>query len=304
MKKLFLLYVIVLLLSSCAQSNYYQVYKVQPVNDLSKSKNSLIYEYADCEVRYDFWGEGGNVGFLFYNKSDRDIYVNMKESFYIYNGIAYDYFKDREFTSQRSSSQSSMYTNSATNSYSALGLILGAIAVSAYNYQGFKQTNSTSAGYGAINTLSLGYSSTTASSRSSSSGVNIKEKDVICIPPKSAKVISEYNINETLYRDCYLYLYPSYKQIRTINFSEKESPYIFSNRISYTVEGTTAPVKIEHKFYVSAISNFSELAITEKRADFRCKDEKESSVKKRYFINPSPDEFYISYSKGNDTRKH
>jgi hypothetical protein len=307
MNNFFSLGVIALLLSSCATSNYYQVYKVQPINDLSKSTNSLIYEDTNCEVRYDFWGEGGNVGFLLYNKSDKNIYVNMKESFFIYNGIAYDYYKNREFTSQNSTSQSSMYTNSASNRYSAMGAILGAVAVSGYNYQGFKQTNSISAGVGTSKTKSIGASKTTASSSASSSGVNIKEKDIICIPPKSAKIISEYNINESLYRDCNLFLYPSKRQIRTSVFSEKESPFVFSNRILYFMEEENTPIKIEHKFYVSEISNFLDKDITEEKMDKVCEDEPKfhpSYVFSLYFKNPSPDKFYIKYSKEHNMRKH
>jgi hypothetical protein len=242
-------------MSSCQV--YYQVYKVQPINDLSKSNNSLVYEDTNCKIQYDFWGEGGNVGFMLYNKSDKDIYVNMKESFFIYNGIAYDYYKNREFTSE----------------------------------------------IGASKTSSVSASKTTAFSKTSSLGVNMREKEVICIPPKSAKVISEYNINKVLYRDCNLFLYPLKEQIKTSHFSEKESPFIFSNRISYIIEGTNTPIKMEHKFYVSEISNYRSKDITEYRTKMRCEDEQPTTQKIKYFKDVSPDKFYIRYSEGTN-RKH
>jgi len=334
MKKSLLLCVIGMLLSSCSPTVllYYQVYKVQPTNEISKSDNSLVYEDSNCEVRYNFWREGGNVGFLFHNKSDQNIYVNMKESFFIYNGIAYDYYKNREFTSSTSISESSMYTQSVTSSYGVMGTRGVSATVSGYSYPGL-----VSAGVGANKTVGASVSATSAASASSGFGVNVKEQDIICIPPKSAKVISEYNVNELLYRDCNLFLFPSKKQIRTSSFSEDNSPYIFSNRISYIIENTNSPIKMEHKFYVSEISNYPEEDIIGYRTNKYCNDEQttssvqqstakksvqqstaKKSVRKHtqssqpvqedntsYFKNYSPDKFYIKYSKDtNDTRRH
>jgi hypothetical protein len=278
------------LLSSCVTTSYYQVYKVKPASEVKQSGNSLVYEDENCKVLYDFWGEGGDVGFLIYNKSDKDIFVNMKESFFICNGIAYDYFKNREFTYFNSSSQSSVYSYSASNTYSAIASIVGAIAVSGYNYHGFKQTNSVAAGFGADKSISYSASVGKNVSNTSSRGVSVKEKEIICIPPKSAKVISEYNINENLYRDCNLFLKPSKKKIKTSNFSEENSPFVFSNRITYSIDGQSAPVRIEQHFFVSEITNYPEKEITEmKVVEKNCVDEEQqSTIRKKYFkdINP------------------
>jgi len=303
-RQILLLCTIVLLASSCAPSVYYQIYKVQPINDLPKSNTTLIYEDANCEVVYDFWAERGNVGFLLYNKSEKNIYVDMTECFFVCNGIAYDYFQNREFTSQSSTSQSSMYTHSATNTYSVMGAIAGSVAVSGYNNQGFRQTNSLLAGVGASKSSSYGTSKTSSSSNTLSSGVNFKEKEIICIPPKSAKVISEYNVTGSLFRDCNLFLYPSKKQIRTSNFSEVNSPLVFSNRISYIIEDTDDIIKLEHKFYVSEISNYSDTDITELKPKERCKDEATSYEKEKHFKDVSPYKFYIKYNKSTSYTKH
>ena len=173
--KYFLLFAIWILLSSCS-NHFYQIYKVQPINDFSESNNFLIYEDENCKVMYDFWGEKGRVGFLLFNKSDKNIYINLNESFYICNGIAYDYYLSREFTSLNTVSQSSMYTYSAANTYSAISAIAGSVAVSGYNYQGFRQTNSIAAGVGASRSTTSGFSATSASSKSASSGINIKKR--------------------------------------------------------------------------------------------------------------------------------
>ena len=303
MKKILLLCTIGLLVSSCAPNVFYQLYRVLPKNDISqkdellKSDSSIIYEDENCKIVYDFWGEKGNAGFLLYNKSDHNIYLNMTECFFVFNGIAYDYFQNREFTSQVSASQSSMYTSSAANSYSISRTVAASKAVSGYNYQGLWQTNTLSAGVGSNESLSVGASVSSASSKTSSLGVNIKEKEIVCIPPKAAKVISEYNLNGMLYRDCNLFLYPSTKkQIRISEFSEEESPFVFSNRISYTIDGTDDIIKMEHEFYVSEITNFSEEHITEIKREKFCEDEGAYyAPERRYFAFSSPYYFYIKY---------
>jgi hypothetical protein len=312
-KCLLLICVYGIVLSSCVTSSYYQVYKIQPTSEVKQSGNSLVYEDENCKVFYDFWGEGGDVGFLIYNKSDKDILVDMKESFFISNGIAYDYFKNREFTSFNSTSQSSMYSYSASNTYSAIASIIDAIAVSGYNYQGFKQTNSVAAGLGAGKSVTYGASAGSNVSNTSSRGVSIKEKDIIYIPSKSAKVISEYNINENLYRDCNLFLKPSKKQIKTSDFMEENSPFVFSNRITYLVDGQSAPVKIEQHFFVSEITNYPEKEIIELKIIKNCEDEIQSTKKgiqitkkdeikitkkEKFFKDISPDKFYIRYDTG------
>ena len=282
-----------LLTTSCSSIYYYQIYKVQPIGDLSKSNHWLIHEDANCIILYDFWEEGGNAGFLIYNKLEKNIYVNMKESFFICNGIAYDYYRNREFTSQKTTSHSSMHTSLETSTYS----VSKAISVSGNNYYGFRQTNSISAGIVATKTLLSGISTSASSSTALSSGVSIKEKDIICIPPNSAKVFSEYSINKSLYRDCNLFLYPSKKQISTSSFSKEESPFVFGNRISYFLEGIDTPIIMEHTFYVSEISNYSEKDITEFHKYKECEDDQSTQTTTKY-IKTAPDKFYNIYLLG------
>jgi len=319
MKRFLLLCVVGLLLSSCS-TIYYQVYKVQPINDSSKSNNSLCYEDENCIVCYDFWGNGGSVRFLVFNKTTKNMYIDMKESFFIRDGIAYDYFLNREFTSSASitssftTSQSSMYTNSATSTYGVMASRANSVAVSGYDFAGFRQTNAFSAGVGTVKiaglsaSKSLASSETTVSSKTLSSGVNIREKDIVCIPSKTSKIISEYNINKKLYIDSNLHLYPSAfkSDIKTSHFSEELSPLVFSNRISYIIEGNENAIKIEHKFYVSEISNYPNAPFTGNKKDRLYEEQssgtKTSSVRKtssvgttRYVSPDNSSYFYIKY---------
>ena len=79
---------------------------------------------------------------------------------------------------------------------------------------------------------------------------------IVTIPSGTLKFISEYNINESLYRDCDLLRYPKRSQVRTLQFMKDDSPYVFSNRIAYRVGESAEPVQFENEFYVSEITNY------------------------------------------------
>jgi hypothetical protein len=99
--------------ASCATPTYYQLYKVTSVNPANKELESLNFEDENCIVSYSFWSKGGDAGFIFKNKTDRKIYLNLKETSFILNGIAFDYFKNRTFT------------NSLSNSFDSPGVLQG-----------------------------------------------------------------------------------------------------------------------------------------------------------------------------------
>ena len=83
-------------LSSCKQL-YYQVYDVKS-DALKQEDNSLVYENGDMKVMYNLWGKDGSVGFILQNKTDKDLFIDMDKTFFILNGEANDYFKNREYT--------------------------------------------------------------------------------------------------------------------------------------------------------------------------------------------------------------
>lgn len=266
-----------LLLTSCT-TTYYQVYQTKSIDKLQTTDSSFVYEDDNCKVSYNLWGDGGNAGFRFYNKTNQEIFVNLEESFFIVNGVANDYYKKRVFTKSASSGVAT--SKSATASKSVTGI----------NYLNLLQNNSiqTSASAGVI--TSSGYSTA------------YYEPSIIHIPAKTSKIIAEYTINERLYRDCDLFKYPSKSQIKSKSFSKTDSPIVFSNRISYTVGASTEPIKFENEFYVAEVTNYPEEEFTEKKGDEFCGEK--SVVKKMYFKNVSPDKFYIKYPKINEKFKH
>ncbi|NLH51470.1 MAG: hypothetical protein GX459_01335 [Bacteroidales bacterium] len=257
-------------LTSCV-TNYYQVYKVAPTEKMIKTDNYLIFEDDNCKISYNLWGEGGNCGFYIYNKTDENLYLDLKQSFFILNGFAYDYFKSRVYTHTRSSSlivSEKAKASKATTEISQMGKI---------------QTNEIQT------SISVG------SMSSSGNSTSYDEFDIICVPSKTSKMISEYKINNSLYRDCDLFRYPPKGLVETKAFSKSDSPLIFSNRITYTIGKSEKQYEFENEFYVSEISNYHESDIIEWRFIEFCGQK--SKNKASFFKNSSPDKFYIKYTK-------
>src|SRR5690349_13929936 len=182
----FLLLISVSLFTSCTpiRQTYYQVYKTENTSKLIKKESLLIFEDDNCKISYDLWKKGGDIGFNFYNKTEKNIYLNLDECFFILNGVANNYFRNREFTYSTSSGATSSRSTKATKS------------VTGTNYLNLIQTNLVSATNSIGLMTSAGFATT------------FHEERVICIPPKSSKDIQEYVVTQALYRDCELFKYP------------------------------------------------------------------------------------------------
>lgn len=75
----------------CSCSSYYQIQEVTTGPNLTAAGNTLVYEDPDCVITYDLWSNGGNTDFVFENKTGFLMYLNLDNSFFIKNGMAYDY---------------------------------------------------------------------------------------------------------------------------------------------------------------------------------------------------------------------
>ena len=270
----FTLGLVSILFSSCMTmtTSYFQVYKVVPSDKIINKDNTLLFIDENCVVSYNLWSEKGNIGFQFYNKTGKNIYIDLQESFFILNGTSYNYFKNRVFTSSKSAGITS--SRGSTMSQSVTG----------NNNLSLLQTNRISS------TNSVGILT------SSEFSVSYNEEKIICIPSKTSKIITEYKINETPYRDCDLFKYPTKKQIKIKTFTKEQSPFTFSNRISYRVDKSDELIKFENEFYISEIGNYPESEFLEKKYDNYCGQESFNVL--NYFKNASADKFYIKYEKG------
>lgn len=269
----------VILITSCASNTFYQVYETEVAGDLTKTDNSLVYEDENCRVLYNLWGDGGNIGFRFHNKTDEPIYLHLNQSFFILNDVAYDYYRDRVIT----------YSNSSE--IEALKSTYSGSSVTGFNFLNLLQTNSAAK------------SGMVGSKASSGKSVSYQEEEIVIIPSGASKIIAEYSINESVIRNCDLLLYPNRREIKSVSYSSSNSPLEFSNRITYSVGQDSNLNEFQNQFYVSGISNYPEKEFTVEEYDEFCGDK--STMKSKYFKKTAPDQFYIKYSKeNNDSRKH
>ena len=224
MKKLLFITVICLLLTSCSQSIYYQMYQTIPISeDIKTYENKIVYEDDNCTILYDFWGEFGNIGFMIYNKSSDNLYLHLDKSFYIKNGYAKDYYRNRIFN---------------LDDYYV-------------------------------------------------------ENKIICIPPKTIKEITEYAISEELYINCDMNYNNMLEVNNSVSFNQKDSPYVFSNRLVYSIGESDELHHIKNEFYVSKITNYTSDDITKYVNVKDCVNKGTKSV--RIIKESGPDKFYIKY---------
>jgi hypothetical protein len=261
--------VFVMLLQSCgAYYDYIQIISTKPINNIEKTSltnGGVLYEDENCAVFYKFWTEGGDAGFEFYNKTNEIIYLDLTKTFFIKNGIAYDYYEDKTVTDTETSHTSSTVTHgyalSASSSYSA--------SISQYYAGNFGQKPTTtysplasSASVGASNSMfgSLFKMSSTSTVFGHSTSVAITDKPILAIPPRSSKYVKNYSIVGTEFISCDLEYYPVYSA--KLTFDIANSPVTFSNYITFTKGDKSQVYSVENKFYVNDITNYVKQNVT------------------------------------------
>lgn len=245
--------VLCVLLASCSNTyQFCQVYETKSLNQddhLRAGKNELRYENSHCIIRYNFWSNGGTADFEFYNKTDEIIYIDLAKSFFVLNGEAFDIYRNREW------SQGSIVGVASSMSYGygasrSAALSVGLIEPSLTS-NGMVATKATKVAGKSANIASMN-----AVTRSESSTVTIKEKQIIAVPPHSKKYIKTYSITTSPFLSCDLQRYPS--QNAKLNFSAENSPYHFSDIITYTIGDNSQHITINNEFYVSSVTNYAE----------------------------------------------
>jgi len=251
MKKLIIPFITLLLTSCSVTTNYYQVYKTNSDNGIL-AKNKIVFEDENCEVSYNLWSNGGDVGFSIYNKTENDLTVFLNKTFFVLNGVAYEYFQNRTFSKSSNSGAT----------------------VTSFNYPNY-----------------WNYSVANIAGETSFSAVHI-EKPELTIPRKTLINISEYKVTNTRYANCSLSKYPSQKNLTTLIYSKDNSPFIFYNLITYSTKSDT--LRLENKFYVSEITNYSSTLMFTYIDTSACGKKLDFPVE--VFKNITPDKFYIKYT--------
>lgn len=272
-KKTATLAAIALCMVSC-KSSYYQVYEVSTDN-LKTQDNSLVYENEDCKVLYNLWSLDGELRFAVQNKTDKDIFVNMGQSFYVINGKAVDYYQGRSYT-QQEYSQTAAVTTSAFAKRSGYGF---------WGSDVYVERDVASAVANLQN-----------KTKATSSSVTMKEKEVVCIPAKCYKVFGYYKVSPSFMQTCNKDKDFPNKTCQVGIYSKDNTPIDFKNRIAYGFDKNEVASKhIDNEFWVTIVTNYSKSAATEKSKEkTECYGVK-SSKSERVFKIGGPDKFYKYY---------
>ncbi len=256
---------VAVLCASCAQTYHFiQVFETQSSKQsapVKQQNGGLVYEDDECLVFYSLWANGGDASFGIYNKTDQIMYVDLGKSFFIRNGIANDYYKERVW-SESTTNTTSAQISSTVSAYRNLSYSSGSNAYYFGNYGNLPLSTDdpifTSANVQFSSTegrlRSAAIANTYATSNSAS--ISAKEQRIVAIPPHSSKIISsEYAISNIIMKDCDLERFPNEKS--SISFNESNSPLNFSNYITFRLGDNQQDRVIENNFYVSKIINYA-----------------------------------------------
>ena len=268
--KLFLFTLASLSIASC-NTVYYQVYEAKS-SELIQKDNSMVFENEDCKVSYNLWSNGGSMAFIFENKTDKDLFVDLSQSFFIKNGGANDYFQNRTYETRAYESVSLGY--SVTDSY-------------------LNPTNYWESIYNVPITTS--FKAMAKAKAGASLAVTTKEPDFICVPAKSYKVFAYYKIKPSLIKTCDKNFDQPRTDVVVKTYNENNTPLKFKNRIAYSFENNKNSLKhIDNSFWLASIKNYSKKSAIEKeKVQQGCSSFK---VKREFFKIGGPNQFYVPYT--------
>lgn len=168
--------------------------------------------------------------------------------------------------------------------------ILNGIAHDYFKYRTFTKTSSLTS-ISTYKSNPYSYNSTSGGAMSSTNSTSFIEPNIIIVPPKTSKRISEYTVTSQFLNSCDMLKYPSKRKIKTLTFDQNNSPFTFSNLITYSVLGDTN--RLENNFYVTSISNIPENEFFETKPEVICGIRTYNII--RIVKVGGPESFYIRY---------
>ena len=293
MRQKILLFLSLLAMTSCA-TVYYQVATIGSSQMDVSDDGKFRYNENDLTVDYNFWSKYGKISFVITNNTNDDIYIDLSRSFLVVNGMTFDYYKNRTYTSEMSSTyvSSSAYGGSNTFEYAS-----GWASGSASTIGNSTFANGTSFGSGRSMTNAYARSSTTSST--SKTGIEITEKEGVWIPAHASRYFCEFSLLEAPYRKCGLPRNPSKKENASIDFTENNTPYSFENRIAVVVNDQER--HLVNSFYIQNITNLPESVAIEEVDERDCSGNKTGQVIKKFKYR-AQNRFYIDYEYGSGRR--
>lgn len=96
MKKTFFSLVLIALLASCSK-DLIQIFDTDTTNTYLDNEG-YVFETDTIKITYQFWAQKGQMSFTIFNKLNKPIYIDWKNSAFIVNGNKIDYWMDEELT--------------------------------------------------------------------------------------------------------------------------------------------------------------------------------------------------------------
>ncbi|MBX2979595.1 MAG: hypothetical protein KF905_09895 [Flavobacteriales bacterium] len=189
-------------------------------------------------IAYSFWAEGGKLACVIFNKTDRQLFIDWKNSAFIVNDRKVELWRDAVDIS--STSKGSSYSHQTSKSSSGNGFNWGWL------------------------TQSIGSQYSVAIT----TGTIVTNERITSIPPKSYIGLERFTFltdllypvegrSETILEDSYVKR-GQQEKIKTSSFDRTSSPLRLRLFIAYAfTENMNAPLSINDSFWLSSISDMS-----------------------------------------------
>jgi len=220
MKK-YLLLLLILTTVGCSKS-LIQLIETSSNNTID-NKGFWVFENDTVKITYSFWAENGLMAFNIYNKLDKPIYIDWKNSSFILEGRKLDYWIDEKQTNVESYYKGYYYGGPVSNSY--FGVTRGTVVTSATEIKPERVTF------------------IPPKSNYARSQFYLLPKDQFELGVNCQKIIEQRND------------YPRRSTtVLSKTFDENTSPFIFRNYIAYTFSETSKEfVFIDNGFYMKSV---------------------------------------------------
>ncbi len=275
--KIIAMVTLLFVLTACNKT-FYQVYKTKATN-LEEKDNTLVFENDELKVSYNFWAQTGNGKFSVYNKTERDLFIVLPQSFMIKNGAALEYFKNREF-------------RGTVSEYANINIGMNT-TLSFFNNPYW---------YRVPTLISKGLHTSTRNTKGTALTSIRKETPIICIPPHAFKVLGEYAIHDYWIKSCNKKQDYPRKTSTPLTYTKDNTPLHVINRIAYSFDDKGVNLNyIENEFWISEIINYAKKEIISTEKIKECEYDY-NSEKVEVFKIGSPEKFYNIYKRNN--KKH
>lgn len=279
-------------LTSC--SSFYQIATISSYDAKMNDKGDFAHNCGDIVIHYDFWSSCGQTYFAIENNSEKDIDLDLTKSFFIKNGVAYDYFLNRATIYTNGISVAKGRTISESKLSSITGNVSGTGGILSPESSFKLLTGATSTEFGVSSSIgaSNNLSTSNMAAAMKSNSVEYRESTLVTIPAHSTKIIGEYSIASGEFIKCGLVRNPSGRDNAIVTYDRENSPIVVENRLYFIIDGNGVPVN--STFYVSEFRNLPENKVIKTVNTTNCAGK--SNGKQYINIFAASNRYFVKYS--------